>query len=74
MLVIIQNIKEKESIKAFVHLIHMADKKVSQEFRLKNIDKTGNFFVEEIKENDLMNKKQTKNYAILNCIELFPLF
>ena len=29
----------------------MADKNISQEFRLKNIDETGIFFIEEKKQN-----------------------
>ena len=33
-------------------------KRVSQEFRFKNIDETKNFFREEIKQNELTSKKQ----------------
>ena len=41
----------------------MSDKKVSQEFRLKNIyDETRSYFVEEIKQNDLLSKN-TKTYT-----------
>ena len=34
----------------------MAEENISQEFRLKNIDKTRNYFLEEIKPNKLMIK------------------
>ena len=33
----------------------MAEKNISQEFRLKNIDETRNYFVEEIERNDLIS-------------------
>ena len=29
---------------------------MSQEFRLKNINETGNYFLEEIEQNELMSK------------------
>ena len=32
----------------------MLDKKVSQEFKFKNADKTKNYFIEEIKRNNFM--------------------
>ena len=38
----------------------MAEKNVSQEFRLKNIDKNEVNFIEEINENDLISKKLKK--------------
>ena len=38
----------------------MAEGNISQEFRLKNIDKTRNYFIEEIIENKLGNKKHKK--------------
>ena len=38
----------------------MAEENISQEFRLKNIDKTRNYFLEEIKKNELMSKKQKR--------------
>ena len=34
----------------------MIQENTSQEFRLKNIDETRNYFVEEIKQNELMRK------------------
>ena len=30
---------------------------MTQEFRLKNIDETRNYFLEEIEQNELMSKK-----------------
>ena len=47
----------------------MVGKKISQEFRLKNKDKTRNYFLEEIKQNELMSKKHKKVFTTLNYIE-----
>ena len=33
---------------------------MSQEFRLKNIDETRNYLLEEIKQNELMSRKHKK--------------
>ena len=49
----------------------MVEKNVSQEFRLKNIDETRNYFVEEIKQNELTSKKLRKFCRTLNYIEQF---
>ena len=38
----------------------MGEENISQEYRLKNIDKTRNYFVEEIEQNELMSKKHKK--------------
>ena len=38
----------------------MAKENISQQFRLKNIDETRNYFVEEIEQNDLISKKHRK--------------
>ena len=38
----------------------MAEENISQDFRLKNTGKTKKYFVEEIEQNELMSKKQTK--------------
>ena len=35
----------------------MAEENISQEFRLKNIDETRNYFLKEIEQNKLMSKK-----------------
>ena len=44
---------------------------MSQEFRFKNIDKTRIFFLEEIKQNELMSRKHKKVCTTLNYIEQF---
>ena len=44
----------------------MLNQNVSQEFRLENIDKTRNYFIEEIEENELMSKKHEKVCTVLN--------
>ena len=43
----------------------------SQEFRLKNIDETRNYLIEEINQNELISKKYEKAYRALNYIEHF---
>ena len=45
----------------------------SQEFRLKNIDKTRNYFTKETRQNELMSKTHKKAFKCLNYIELFPI-
>ena len=42
---------------------------MSQEFRLKHIDETRNYFLEEIKQNELMSRNHKKVCTPLNCIE-----
>ena len=49
----------------------MAEKNISQEFRLKNIDKTRNSLIEELNRNKLMSKKHKKVWTTLNYIEDF---
>ena len=44
----------------------MIEEKISQEFRLKEIDEKTNHFIEEIKQNELISKKHTKICRILN--------
>ena len=48
---------------------NIAKENISQEFRLKNIDETRNYFIEEINQNDLMSKKHKKVSTTLNYIE-----
>ena len=55
--------KKEESIKILKFL------GLSQEFRLKNIDETINYFLEEIKQNKLMSRKHRKVCTTLNYIE-----
>ena len=52
----------------------MVEENISQEFRLKNIDETKNYFLEEIKQNDLVNKKHKKVCITLTYIEHFLVF
>ena len=49
----------------------MAEEKISQEFRLQNINKTRNYLLEEINRNELMSKKHKKVCTTLNYIEHF---
>ena len=49
----------------------MVEENISQEFRLKNIDETRNYFLEEIKQNQLISKKHKKICKTLNYIEHF---
>ena len=49
----------------------MAEENISQEFRLKNIDETRNYLIEEINQNELMSKKHKKVCTTLNYIECF---
>ena len=47
----------------------MAEENISQEFRLKNIDETRNYLIEEINRNELMSKKHKNVCTTLNYIE-----
>ena len=49
----------------------MAGEKISQKFRLKNIDTARNYLTEEINRNELMSKKHKKICTTLNYIEHF---
>ena len=44
----------------------MVGKNISQEFKLKNIDKTKNNFLEEIEQSELMSNKHKKVCTTLN--------
>ena len=46
-------------------------KSTSQEFRFKNIDETRNYFLEEIKQNELMSKKHKKVCTTVNYVKHF---
>ena len=52
----------------------MSEENISQEFRLKNIDETRNYLIEEINPNELMNKKHKKVCTTSNDIEHFLIF
>ena len=47
----------------------MTEEKISQEFRLKNIDETRHYFMKEINQNELTSKK---GCGIMNYIEHLP--
>ena len=47
----------------------MSEENISQEFRLKNIDETRNYFIEEINQNELISKKHKKFCTVSNYIE-----
>ena len=49
----------------------MAEENISQEFRLKNLDETRNYLIEEINRNELMSKTHKKVCTTLNYIEHF---
>ena len=49
----------------------MAEENISQEFRLKTIDETRNYLIEETIRNDLMSKKRKKVCTTLSYIERF---
>ena len=44
---------------------------ISQNFRLKNIDETKNYFIKKTKQNQLISKKPKKVCKTLNYIEHF---
>ena len=49
----------------------MTEENISQEFRLRSIDETRNYLIEEINRNELMSKKQKKVCATENYMEHF---
>ena len=40
----------------------MSEENISQEIRLKNIDETRNYLIEEINQNELVSKKHKKKF------------
>ena len=69
--------KEEESIEILKILgilnLYNYFKNMSHEFRLKNIDEIRKYFVEEIKQNELMSRKHKKAYKTINYIKHFPI-
>ena len=49
----------------------MVEENIRREFRLKNAEETRNYFLEEIKQNELMTKKHQKVCITLIYIEYF---
>ena len=47
----------------------MSEENISQELKLKNMDETRNYLIEEINQNELMSKKHKKVYRVFNYIE-----
>ena len=75
-----QLFKEKESseilkilglIENMYYFKNMSEESISQEFRLKNIDKTKNYLIGELNQDELISKKQKKVCTTLNYIEHF---
>ena len=44
---------------------------IAEEFELKNVDETRNYFFEELEQNELMSKKHQKVCVTLDYIEHF---
>ena len=55
--------------KQLITLKNMVEKNIRQEFTLKSIDETVNYFIEQIEENELISKKRTNVCKILNYIK-----
>ena len=51
------------------HFKNMVEEKMSQEFRLKNVEETKNYFLEEIEQNEFISKKNKKVYTTRNYVE-----
>ena len=49
----------------------MVEANISQEFKLKNIDETWNYLLEEIKQNELVRRNRKMICTTLNYIENF---
>ena len=47
----------------------MSEENITQELKLKNMDETRNYLIEEINQNELMSKKHKKVYGVFNYIE-----
>ena len=47
----------------------MVEQITSQEFTLKSVNETRYYFIQEINQIDLMNKKHKRNYTVLYYIE-----
>ena len=49
--------------------IVMSEENINREFKLKNIDETRNYLIEEINQNELISNKYKEVYIVLNYIE-----
>ena len=52
----------------------MAKENVGLDFRLKKVDETRNYLLDDIKYNDLMSKKHKKLCTALNNLQSFLVF
>ena len=57
------------NIERYQKNIIMSEENIRQEFRLKSIVETRNYFFKEINQNELMSKKHKKVCRVLNQIE-----
>ena len=58
-------------MRIYNYFSNITEGNICQEFRLKNIDETRNYFLEEIRQNKLMSRKHKKVCTTLNCTEYF---
>ena len=54
---------------SIIEYIIMSEENISLKFRLKNIDETRNYLIEEINQNELISKKYEKVDRALNYIQ-----
>ena len=54
---------------SIIEYIIMSEENISLKFRLKNIDETRNYLIEEINQNELISKKYEKFDRALNYIQ-----
>ena len=60
-------------MKIYNYFENMVEENRSPKFRLRKIDETRNYFLEEIKHNELMNRKDKKESTTLNYIHFLIL-
>ena len=58
-------------MKIYDYFKNTIEKNIRQKFKLRNIDETRNYFVDEIDQNESMSNKYKKVYTILKYIEHF---
>ena len=58
-------------MKNYICFKNRGEENISQEFRLKDIDKTRKYLIEEINQSKLIRKKHKKVCTTLNWIEHF---
>ena len=61
-------------LKVYNYFRTIVEKNINHEFKLENIDETKNYFLQEIKQNDMMSRKHNMvctKYNSLNYIEHF---